>query len=144
MGDPAGYNPLRWNCESSGCYNTKLRPRIEEFAGCFPGRNAMSDVDGIVEIAGRFLLLEWKARGGSVQIGQRIMFERLTGLSPKITVIVVSGHPREMRIESVQVFHGGKSQPPEVTDFDGLKARVSAWANRASLARVRPSQRADA
>ena len=141
MDRPSGYNPLRWDCDKSGCYNATLRPRIEEFAGCFPGRIGMSDVDGVVEIGGRFLFLEWKAAGGSLGTGQRIMFEQLTALSPRMTVIVVSGHPREMTIETVQVFHGGKGAAPEPSDLEGLKARIAAWAGRANLARTRPSKR---
>lgn len=131
---------LRWNCSDKGCFR-QICPRLGAFDECFPGRIGMSDVDGIVEIAGRFLLLEWKAQGGSVQTGQRIMFERLTALSHKMTVIVVAGHPREMLIESVQVFHGGKAQAAETTDFEGLKARVKSWADRAQMARIRPSKR---
>lgn len=132
---------MRWSCASSGCYNETLRPRIEVFAECFPGRIGMSDIDGVVEIAGRFLFLEWKAQGGSVQTGQRIMFERMTALSHKITVIVVAGHPREMTVETVQVFQGGNASAPEATDIEGLKARVKAWADRAQMARIRPGRR---
>ena len=62
MNKPLGYNPLRWDCGKSGCFNKILRPRIEEFAGCFPGRISLSDIDGIVEVGGFFLLLEWKAK----------------------------------------------------------------------------------
>lgn len=127
----SGYNPLRWDCDKSGCYNKILRPRIEEFACCFPGKIGMSDIDGCVEIAGKFLFLEWKGQGGRLSTGQRIMFERITTLSRKITVIVVVGHPRDMIIDSVQVFHGGKANKPEPCDFDELKARVGAWAARA-------------
>lgn len=141
MNKPLGYNPIRWDCNASGCYNRTLRPRIEEFAGCFPGKISMSDVDGVVEIGGRFLFLEWKAKGGAVQGGQRIMFERLTALSPRVTVIVVSGHPREMMVEQVQVFERGQSREPEQCDFDGLHQRITAWASRANLARTRPSAR---
>lgn len=130
-----GYNPLRWDCVKSGCYNKILRPRIEEFADCFPGRIAMSDVDGVVEIAGHFLFLEWKASGGSVSTGQRIMFEHLTKLSHKITVLVVKGHPREMTIEAVQIFHNGRAGAFEICDFDALKTRIRAWTDRASKSR---------
>lgn len=140
----SGYNPLRWNCEKSGCYNQTLRPRIEEFAECFPRRIGMSDVDGIVEIAGRFLLLEWKSAGGAVTTGQRIMFERMTSgnMDPhKFTVIVVSGHPREMQVESVQVFSAGKAGPVEACDLSNLKERIRAWVARAERAKVRPSRR---
>ena len=30
-----GYNPLRWDCEKSGCFNIKCRPKLEQFAGVF-------------------------------------------------------------------------------------------------------------
>lgn len=31
-----GYNELRYNCETQGCFNIKKRPKIEIFAECFP------------------------------------------------------------------------------------------------------------
>ena len=134
---------LRWNCDDKGCFR-QICPKLGAFDNCFPGKIGMSDVDGIVEIAGRFLFLEWKAQGGGVTTGQRIMFEQLTSLSPdpmKVTVIVVGGQPRDMLIETVQVFHSGAGQPVEPCDFDGLKARIKSWADRAQLCRTRPSKR---
>ena len=111
------------------------------FDDCFPGKIGMSDIDGVVEISGRFLFLEWKSKGGGLTTGQRIMFEQITALSHKVTVIVVCGHPRDMVIETVQVFHRGRSNKPEPCDFDGLKTRLSSWADRARRPRARPSQR---
>lgn len=70
-----GFNPMKWDCEERGCFNRKMRPKLEEFAACLPGRIAFTDVDGIVEIGGRFLMLEWKSRPGRIATGQRIMFE---------------------------------------------------------------------
>lgn len=134
---------MRWKCNEQGCYR-QLMPRLGGFDECFPGRIGMSDVDGIVEINNRFLMLEWKAPGGAVQVGQRIMFERITAASPdptKFTVVVVCGQPRTLEVESVQVFAAGKAGPVEHTDFEGLKARMKAWADRANAARVRPSKR---
>lgn len=139
MANPLGYNPLRWNCEASGCYNQKLRPRIEVFAGCFPGRISMSDVDGIVEVGGCFLLMEWKSAGGAVTGGQRIMFERLTALSPRMTVVVVSGEPREPTVNSIQIFRKGVGSLPEPCDLVSLQRRIAAWAELASRRRIRPS-----
>lgn len=100
----------------------------------------MSDVDGIVEIGGRFLLLEWKTEGGSVETGQRIMFERMTAISHKWTVIVVHGDARLMEASGLQVFREGKAGPVEAVDITGLKARISRWADHASRARTRPSR----
>lgn len=142
MSNVAGYNPLRWNCKAQGkCYNLTLRPRIEEFAQCFPGRIAMSDVDGIVEIGGCFLMLEWKAAGGAVTGGQRIMFEQLTALSPRITVVVASGEPREPTVETIQIFRKGVGSLPEPCTFPELQERMKRWADKAALRRVRPSKR---
>lgn len=138
-----GYNPMRWNCKAQGkCYNETLRPRIEEFAACFPGRIAMSDVDGIVEIGGYFLLIEWKSAGGAVTGGQRIMFEQLTALSPRITVVVVSGEPRAPTVQQIQIFRRGVGALPEPCDLRGLQLRIERWANEAKTRRVRPSRRA--
>lgn len=69
----------RWDCRTQGCFNLKKRPKIERFADCLPGRIAFTDVDGVIELCGNFLYLEWKSHqdlGG----GQRILFERLTAL----------------------------------------------------------------
>lgn len=131
---------LRWNCVKNGCFRN-LCPMLGAFDDCFPGKIGMSDIDGVVEMAGRFLFLEWKSAGGRLSIAQRIMYERITALSHKVTVIVVCGHPRDMTIDTVQVFHGGRADRPVICDFDGLKARISAWARRAQVARVRPSKR---
>ena len=49
-----GYNPMRWDCEKSGCFNVKCRPKIEVFAECFPGRINFGDMDGRVELGGYF------------------------------------------------------------------------------------------
>ena len=134
---------MRWKCADKGCYR-KLMPRLGVFDECFPGRIGMSDVDGIVEIAGRFLLLEWKAEGGRVTTGQRIMFERLTSGNSnpmKFTVILVSGNPETMNVESLQVFTNGKAGPVEPCSLDELKARIQSWSDRAHHAKIRPSAR---
>jgi hypothetical protein len=131
---------LRWNCDDKGCFR-QLCPKLGVFDDCFPGKIGMSDVDGIVEIAGRILLLEWKSDGGSLGMGQRIMFEQMTALSRKITVIVVHGDPAEMTIKTVQVFSAGQFSQPEPSTLAELKERISAWAEKANLARVRPSKR---
>lgn len=127
-----GYNPLRWRCAEKGCHNELLRPRIEEFAECLPGRIAFSDIDGCVEVAGRFLFLEWKAPGGTVSRGQQIMHARLTELSGAITVIIVAGNPQTMEVQAVQVVHNGRAGAREPCDLAGLKARVAAWARRSA------------
>jgi hypothetical protein len=129
---------MRWNCkEKRKCFRS-LCPKLGAFDECFPGKIGMSDVDGMVEIAGRFLFLEWKSDGGFLTTGQRIAFERLTSLSTdpmKVTVIVVCGDPEEMTVTSIQVFHSGKGHGVTECDFDGLHQRIEHWAARASQCR---------
>jgi hypothetical protein len=75
---PDGYNPLRWDCEKQGCFNKKCRPKIEIFADCFPRRINFGDVDGLVEINGKGLLLEWKSVLKDIPTGQKIAYQKLT------------------------------------------------------------------
>lgn len=138
---------MRWNCREKGKCFRNLCPKLGVFDGCFPGKIGMSDVDGMVEIAGRFLFLEWKSDGGHLTTGQRIAFERLTSLSTdpmKVTVIVVSGNPETMAVQRMQLFHSGKSQGVFDCDLDGLQQRMADWAARASQSKIRPSKRAPA
>lgn len=131
---------LRWDCGDKGCFRN-LCPKLGMFDECFPGRIGMSDVDGVVELSGCFLFMEWKSPGGAVTTGQRIMFEQLTGLSPRVTVIVVCGDPRCMAVETVQVFQRGKGGPVEAATLDGLRERIRAWVRAVQERRTRPSQR---
>ena len=127
----AGFNPLRWSCSEKGCYNKTVRPRIEVFAECFPGRISMGDVDGMVEINYRFLMAEFKSPGGDITRGQEILFERLTNNNIDFTVFVLNGDPITMEISSHAVYFNN-----QVTRFVGeesgleiVKERFVSWAD---------------
>lgn len=47
------------------------------FDGCFGGKIAISDIDGLVERRGQFLLLEAKSPGSRIPDGQRYLHEAL-------------------------------------------------------------------
>ena len=47
---------LTWDCDRQGCYHENMCPKLGVFDECLPPKMGMSDVDGIVEINGRFLL----------------------------------------------------------------------------------------
>ena len=66
--------PLRWDYEN-GCYKSGAL-RVEWFS-VLSGRISMGDVDGCVEIKGKFLWFEWKSVGGKLQRSQEIMYEQL-------------------------------------------------------------------
>lgn len=121
-----GFNPMRWDCEKSGCFNKKRRPKIEQFAGCFPRRINFGDVDGLVELNGYFCLLEWKGDGGKLHTGQRMSFEAFTRQLGNI-VFVVDGNAETMKIQRYSMFWLGKQTPPEITDLDGLRTKLQGW-----------------
>ena len=125
---------MRWDCspDKDGCYRRLGQPDLTVLDECFPGRIAMTDVDGLVEINGRFLFIEWK-RGGDVPAGQRIMFERLTR-HPEFTILVILGDPRTMEVERYDVFRDGRRKGWRECGLSELKRHVRTWAERASRA----------
>ncbi|HYW80505.1 MAG TPA: hypothetical protein VE890_13060 [Thermoguttaceae bacterium] len=140
MSHDNGANPMRWDCQRQGCFNAKKRPKIEQFADCLPGRIAFTDVDGLVEINGNLLLIEWKDHQ-SVSTGQRILFERLTRFSPAV-VLIVEGDAETMAVESIAIAYDGRIDPPAQADLDGLRKLIREWAQWAlgnSVVRRLPS-----
>lgn len=124
---PSGYNPLRWKCEERGCFNAKKRPKIEEFADCFPGNISFGDVDARVEINGQFLELEWKGERGPIPVGQKLAFDRLTSRGD-YTVMIVAGNAETMEVEAVQILRPDTSPKWRRCDFDQLHTLVERWA----------------
>ena len=127
MSDPNGYNPMRWDCITKGCFNVKRRPKIEIFSDCFPGRIGMGDVDGLVEINGRFLLLEWKTESTNLPTGQRILYERLTQ-KDGFAVIVVVGDAETMEVSQLCWFVQGRQTPWLNATMETVKQRIKGWA----------------
>ena len=123
----AGENPMRWQCGSDGCFNQKRRPKIERFADCFPRRINFGDVDGLVELNGRFCMLEWKGQGGSIHTGQRLSFEAFTRITGNV-VFVVDGDAETMEVTQYRVFWRGKQEPAVPGDINRLKQRIANWA----------------
>ena len=121
-----GYNPIRWDCLEQGCYMHKCHPRIEVFADCFPNKIAMSDIDGVVEINGNFLFMEWKGDGGKVSTGQHILLQRLTQLSDKVVAYVVYGDSQTMQVHQVTRYYKGNSRDYDM-QLEQLKEQFRNW-----------------
>lgn len=129
-----GYNPLRWECDTRGCYNIKHRPKIEYFASALPGKIAMTDVDATTEVNGHFLFLEWKSgEPRDLPVGQRIYAQRLTALSEKITYVVVCGDAETMEVKAVLPIAKGQMHTWQSCDLEGLHERIRRWSTRAKL-----------
>jgi hypothetical protein len=121
-----GHNPMRWDCAERGCFNIKRRPKIEIFCDCFPGNISFGDIDGIVEINGYGLLLEWKTDTKTIPTGQRIMYERLTK-SCLLTVFIIIGNAETMEISHMKTFYHGKQGKFKTVDLDRVKTRIRDW-----------------
>jgi len=121
-----GANPLRWDCEQRGCFNKKKRPKIEMFAECFPGRISFGDVDGIVEIGGKALLLEWKPAPIEFAKGQSIMYERLSA-DKKFCILGVAGDAETMEVSHRCHFWGGNYRPWEPATLDNVRLAITEW-----------------
>jgi len=118
---------MRWNCDKSGCFNLKQRPKIEVFDDCFGRGCAFGDVDGIMESRGHFLILEWKRPGVELGTAQRLLHVRLTALSPAITTLVVWGDAETMEVESISPIRGGKLGKRIACNLDTLKGWMAEW-----------------
>ena len=132
-------NRLRWDCSLSGCFNIKLRPKLEVFADCFPGFISFGDVDGIVEINSHVLLLEWKSSPGDLPTGQHIMYERMSR-SPQFTAICVAGSAETMTVtHTTRYWHENDCKKrPEwvVADLDDIRKTVERWVTWAQKDRL--------
>lgn len=123
---PDGFNPMRWDCNQSGCFNKKRRPKIEVFHDALPGRISFGDVDGIVEIEGNALVLEWKGEGVPIPKGQEIMWTRLTR-EGVFTVFVIEGNAETMEVSGFRKFFSGKLYDLEDADLVSVKKKIEAW-----------------
>ncbi len=124
---PSGYNPVRWNCQSDGCFNIKRRPKIELFADCFPRKINFGDIDGAVELGGFFCLLEWKGQGGRLRTAQELMFKRLSSTLGNY-VICVEGDAQTMDVKRYCEFWHGKQGKWKEARLEDVKVRLRRWA----------------
>jgi tricorn protease-like protein len=117
---------MRWDCEANGCFNKKLRPKIEVFRDCFPGNISFGDVDGIVELNSAFLMLEWKSPGGVVTTGQQIMYQRFSK-TKNSAVIIAEGNAETMDVTAYQTYWEGRKGERKESDLRGLKDKIEEW-----------------
>ena len=73
-----------------------------EFKGLIPANPALipSNVDGILERNGQFLILEWKRPGEKVSTGQKIMLQALASKPDFMVVIIYGNTDNETVIDS--------------------------------------------
>jgi hypothetical protein len=93
-------------------------------SGCFSGGIRPTDLDGLVERRGHFLVLEAKQPGVSVPLGQRYTFEALqkTGV---FTVIIIWGMTDSP--EEAQLYTPGGISDVFPCDLALLRQIVATW-----------------
>ena len=129
-----GYNPVNWDCDKSGCFNRRCRPKIERLSCALPGRNAFGDVDAINEQNGYILMLEWKNSGSrELRGGQDIMYRNIT-MSGPVTVMVIVGNAETMDVISYSIFRNGERYPENhdvLASLDDIRAYIRNWSQEA-------------
>ena len=123
---PAGYNPMRHDCQRTGCFIRHCRPKSEWFCSLFPGKISFSDLDRIVEIDGRGLIFEWKSAIMSIPRGQDIMWRRLTR-GKLLTVFCAAGNVSEMQLDGYAVYFDGEFHPWVDAGIIEFTERISKW-----------------
>ena len=116
---------MRWKCQCQGCFLEK-RSDVAALDGCFPAHVGATDLDGIVELGGHFLVIEFKHLGVLVPRGQGLMFERMVATG-KFTVVIV--HARGQDVESWTVL-GPDGRRQVKGDLPALRAEVKAWSRQ--------------
>lgn len=126
MTNAHGFQPLRYDCETSGCFNKKHRLNFAPFYRALSGRLSFSDIDAITEVNGYALCIEWKSKPGPVPTGQKIMFERLT-TGKNFTVILVAGDAGSMTATHMAKVFDGRQSPWAVASTTDLTDCISRW-----------------
>ena len=122
----SGANPLHWDCAKQGCFNVKKRPKIEQLAECLPRRCKFGDVDGLAEVNGFGLLLEWKTSAIELPTGQRIAYEKLTR-NGVLAVLVVAGNAETMEAHASGRYFRGRWSGWTEGDLDDVKTAIRKW-----------------
>lgn len=120
---------LRHDCERHGCYRAELWDWTP-FNDCFGNSGIrISDIDGMVERNGLFLLLDGKRVGTSLKSGQLRLYRSFAETKAG-TAIVFHGDPttHPQMVCTVRIWRpGGDFEGPLSCDLDGLRQIVGAW-----------------
>jgi hypothetical protein len=102
-----------------------LRRRTERFDECFDQGVTFGDVDSLVEIGGKFLLLEWKLIGDAGGTGQRRAF-RCLAAHPDFTVVYIWTN-RDGDIKAWCQVEKGKQLVERIATEESLKEAITDW-----------------
>ena len=116
---------LRHDCRTVGCYIDGL-PCWDELIEQFPRKVRPTDVDGFVELGGRFLFIEEKRAGVGPDEGQRRALRLLANLPP-VTVLFMRPSDTARDVEAL-VYDGSEPRGWQPMTTSGLHAWLRTWA----------------
>jgi hypothetical protein len=125
------FKDFDYDCDVQGCFNKLKRLKFGVLFDCFPGAISFSDVDGIVEIGGNALLLEWKPAPSVLSSGQRIMYQRLT-VGRRFSVMIAAGDASTMEATHRAGFVDGRWRDWKPATLADVKAAIKGWATWAA------------
>lgn len=130
MTEPRHVTNLRHDCQQDGCYRAELWDWTP-FNDCFGDSGIrISDIDGMVERNGLFLMLDGKREGTMLKTGQLRLYKQFAATKAG-TAIVFYGDPtaRPQEVTRARIWRPG-DQAVELIDpcdLDGLKQIVADW-----------------
>lgn len=133
MGDNNGNFNTRCGKLLDGiCYRDTYAPKFNVFSECFPGKIEMSDADGIVEINGNFLCVEFKYSIDNISEydGQTRMLKRMSTI-PGWSVAFIECDARTMACTGVRWVVDGSLEDKHDVDIDDVKAIFAEWSEHA-------------
>jgi hypothetical protein len=132
MDSPAPtYRTRYWKChEKEKCFIDELAPRLGEFDDCFPRGIGLGDVDGFVEIGGKFLLIEWKCGDGKISTGQNRAFVAFCKI-PGSLIIGIRGDVKKMNVEEYRTYFEGCCSDWEPGNLEDVKKIIRWWVSMA-------------
>lgn len=92
---------------------------------CFKHNIRVSDIDGLVERNGWFLLIETKLPGVTIPTGQWKMYPHLA--SRGFTILIVWGKPNEPQEMQVWYPHKAMPQPKQKSSHQLMRWVASRW-----------------
>lgn len=121
---------IRHDCKSRGCYKDACLPDWGIFDGCFDAKSpkiSIGDLDGVVEVNGKILFLEWKRKECELSYGQMALFKTLTRNSEKQSVLVIYGSVDGNGDLKYQTIHKGNVSEMQDCDAEFIRKMLKRW-----------------
>lgn len=134
----AGFNSIRHNCLTDGCYNYLYLPKVEHLARFLPRTAQFTDIDDCYWRGhathirgGRFLFLEWKSwpNPGPLDGGQDWFFRDLSALGGegRVFVLCAAGDTQTMSVHHMAWYQRGQHYPWRPTTTDTFNNKIQSW-----------------